>query len=250
MNRPPEKPSNPFPEDRTENVEIENLTLKWNCSDPDKDHLKYNVFLGKDNSLDSLDLVIDDLKESLYKTEILENETNYYWKIIAFDGEFWNESEIWHFKTKPYFPDWWLIQDNPDYVFSFGTGKNESQIDSHYNAFEKAVDEKSKFIKKYLEMLLNNFVIEANVTDSLSLKMKEKLSEVISKKEYPDFFLSRQETIILHSGLYKTYVRIHIPKKAINKKLYEKIVLTKKLFKELQYSDSFQKFVKENADVE
>jgi len=250
MNSPPDKPSNPFPEDKSENIEIENLTLKWNCSDPDNDSLKYYVFLGKEKKLDSLDLIIDDLKESSYKTKIPENDTDYYWKIIAFNGEFRTESDTWSFETEHYFPDWWLIQDNPDFVYSFGIDKNESQINSHNIAFEKAVDEKNIFIKTYLENLLKKFILEANVTDPLSLNMKEKLIEVVSGKEYPDFFMSRQETIIINSKYYKTYVRIHIPKKTINKKLYEKIILAKKLFEELQFSSSFQRFIKENAKDE
>ncbi len=250
INKPPEKPSNPFPEDISENIEIENLTLKWNCSDPDNDSLKYHVFFGKEKSLDSLDLMIDDLKESSFKTEILENETDYYWKIIVFDGEFNVESDIWHFKTKPFFPDWWSVQDNPDYIYSFGKNQSKSQLTAKEQAFDIASKEKNKYIKKYIKDKIDIFISESMITNPKLLKMSDQLIAIVSNTEFENLKYSRQVTTSVNYDEYETFIRIDIPKKSINKKLYEKIILAKKLFEELQYSDSFQKFIREHVENE
>jgi len=249
-NHPPEKPFYLFPENASENIEIEDIILEWNCFDQDKDSLRYDIYFSMKMDLDSLDILTTDHSGNFYELPELDFDTFYYWKIIAFDGEFESESEIWSFKTKTYFPDWWLVQDNPDYIYSFGTDIDESQVDSHNYAFEKAIAEKKIFIQAYLENLLKKFILEANITDPLSLSMKDKLVEVVSEKDYPDFFMSRQETIISHSEEYQTYVRIHLPKKIINRKLYEKVILTQKLFEDLHYSSSFQQFIKENSEDE
>ena len=49
FNRPPNLPSIISPQDNSTNQAL-NLTLNWNCSDPDNDPIQYDVYLGTTKS--------------------------------------------------------------------------------------------------------------------------------------------------------------------------------------------------------
>ncbi|UYZ39565.1 MAG: PKD domain-containing protein [Candidatus Methanospirare jalkutatii] len=93
-NRPPNRPSNPSPSDGATNVPID-TSLSWSCSDPDGDTLKYDIYLG--TSIPP-PLVKSDHTSTTYDP-ILENNTTYYWKVVAKDGYAETEGDIWSFTT-------------------------------------------------------------------------------------------------------------------------------------------------------
>ena len=96
-NHPPDKPSNPSPANGSTGVEI-NVTLSWQCSDPDGDNLTYDVYFG---TSDDPPKVSSNQSATTYNLSNLQYSTTYYWKIVAWDehGEK-NESELWTFVTE------------------------------------------------------------------------------------------------------------------------------------------------------
>lgn len=93
-NNPPSKPQISSPDDGASNVATSGR-LYWSCSDPDGDALTYTVYLGttatnwypyktNKNYLDYSDL---------------DNNTRYYWKVVASDGEDETPGNTWSFKT-------------------------------------------------------------------------------------------------------------------------------------------------------
>jgi len=80
-NQSPDTPSNPSPADGAINITID-TTLSWSCSDPDGDDLTYKIYFG---TVDPPPFVEEGLTEALYDPGILEFNTTYYWKIVAFD---------------------------------------------------------------------------------------------------------------------------------------------------------------------
>ena len=94
INCPPNKPSNPHPPNGATNVPI-NTSLSWSCSDPDGDALKYDIYLG--TSIPP-PLVKSNHTSTTYDP-ILENNTTYYWKVVAKDGYAETEGDIWSFTT-------------------------------------------------------------------------------------------------------------------------------------------------------
>ncbi len=95
LNRPPLVPHDPNPADNSTGVPI-NLTLTWQCGDPDGDVLFYDVYLSDTYpptfyKRTSLEFV---------KPEGLKAGTRYYWKVVANDGRASTESLIWSFTTQ------------------------------------------------------------------------------------------------------------------------------------------------------
>jgi len=95
-NAPPVIPSNPSPEDGAENQEVD-ITLTWNCSDPENDPLVYNIYFGT-SEIPSM-LSHDKRENSRYLPGLNYNQT-YYWRIVAKDDHgHKTESPIWSFVT-------------------------------------------------------------------------------------------------------------------------------------------------------
>jgi len=97
-NAVPDMPENPYPDNGAIDVPV-NTSLSWECSDPDWDELSYDVYFGEILELDVSYLVADDITEAGWILENLNINTTYYWKVIASDGEYETEGEVWDFTT-------------------------------------------------------------------------------------------------------------------------------------------------------
>ena len=96
-NQHPYPPSSPNPEDGAENQSIHH-DIYWTCTDPEGDPLTYNVYFGFE---DSLTCVSTGQSETSYDLGVLENSTEYFWKIIARD--IFNDTTqgpLWSFITE------------------------------------------------------------------------------------------------------------------------------------------------------
>jgi hypothetical protein len=94
-NSPPYAPSNPIPTNGSTNVPVD-TDLSWDCGDPDGDILAFDVYFGKTNPPP---IVANNVTE--YDPGILEFNTTYYWKIVAWDEHGAStKGNIWNFKTE------------------------------------------------------------------------------------------------------------------------------------------------------
>jgi hypothetical protein len=81
-NRAPSVPSSPAPATGSKGVPLTQL-LRWTCSDPDGDVLKYDVYFGVGNPPSK---VASDQTATDYKPNSLLSGLDYSWKIVAKDG--------------------------------------------------------------------------------------------------------------------------------------------------------------------
>ena len=74
-----------------------NTTLKWSCTDPDNDLLKYDIYFGASQDPP---IISKDKTTNSYTPEKLELNTTYYWKIIAKDNQDHSTTgDLWSFTT-------------------------------------------------------------------------------------------------------------------------------------------------------
>ena len=96
-NQAPSTPSNPNPANGTTGVNI-NADLSWTCSDPDGDPLTFNVYFGTSSNPP---LVSSGQTATNYNPGAMNFNTNYYWKIVAYDNHSASTTgPLWSFTTE------------------------------------------------------------------------------------------------------------------------------------------------------
>jgi CubicO group peptidase (beta-lactamase class C family) len=99
-NEPPYEPSNPEPEDGETDVDID-IELSWTGGDPN-DYVKYDVYFGTSSPPPKVE---SNQSDTTYDPGLLEFDTTYYWKIIAWDEfDCSTEGPIWSFTTEENLP--------------------------------------------------------------------------------------------------------------------------------------------------
>ena len=95
-NTPPATPNLTSPTDDSTDNAVD-ITLEWNCTDPDGDTLTYDLYFGKNTEPQ---FYINNINANTFNIDSLDNGTEYYWKILAKDGRGGRTSSgICNFKT-------------------------------------------------------------------------------------------------------------------------------------------------------
>jgi uncharacterized protein (TIGR02145 family) len=95
-NQPPEPPSSPMPEDEAINQSIE-TNISWTCTDPEGDPLTYDIYFGIETTPPQVAI---NQTETTYDPGTLEDNTEYFWKIVAHDDhDNTTEGQVWSFTT-------------------------------------------------------------------------------------------------------------------------------------------------------
>jgi len=110
QNYPPNSPSNPDPENGETDVNI-NVDLSWTGGDPNPgDTVTYDVYFGKTSSPPK---VVNKQPETTYDPGLIDFDTKYYWKIVAWDPPGLSTSgPVWSFTTEENLPPY--TPSNPD----------------------------------------------------------------------------------------------------------------------------------------
>lgn len=97
VNSPPRKPSQPSPGDNETDVSV-STSLTWVGGDPDEDPVTYDIYFGVTHPLPK---IASNYSGTTYSfPELLEYETHYYWKIVAWDSHgSSNTGSEWEFTT-------------------------------------------------------------------------------------------------------------------------------------------------------
>ncbi len=98
VNNPPDKPTDPIPENNAVNVSL-NPTLSVNVTDPDDDTMNVSFFNASDDSLIGTDINVPSGGTASIIWSDLSLNTTYYWYAVAIDYEFQTISDTWQFTT-------------------------------------------------------------------------------------------------------------------------------------------------------
>jgi hypothetical protein len=97
-NNPPAIPSDPAPVNGASSQPY-TLTLRWKCSDPDGDPLKYDVYFGTNPT--PSELIVSDQSGTSYQVTKLQESMTYYWRVVAKDNHNGiTSSPVWSFSGK------------------------------------------------------------------------------------------------------------------------------------------------------
>jgi outer membrane lipoprotein-sorting protein len=97
-NNPPYEPTDPEPENNSVDVDVDAI-LSWNCSDPDGDILPYDVYFEANDPTPDV-LVSNNQSVNYYDPGIMNDNTTFYWQIVAWDIHGASTTgPVWQFTT-------------------------------------------------------------------------------------------------------------------------------------------------------
>lgn len=99
-NNAPKVADNPAPADMGKSIPV-SLTLSWQCTDPDNDSLKYDVYLYEPNSSAKYKIAAD-IKDTTLKVDKLKYGTTYLWQVVSKDEKTITNGNVWSFSTKAF----------------------------------------------------------------------------------------------------------------------------------------------------
>ncbi len=122
QNLPPYPPSNPYPEDNATNISTD-VTLTWDCSDPDGDAITYDIYFGDSSPPPQVE---KNISQNSYNPGKLQSNTTYYWRIVALDNHgHASYGEIWKFTTSS-------LQNHPPEKPSKPVGPTSGMVNQSY----------------------------------------------------------------------------------------------------------------------
>lgn len=192
VNSPPNKPSNPYPANNTTGISI-NAALSWTCHDLnlnylDDEKITYDVYFGNNSNPN---ITIYNQSSTFYNPGTLEYNTQYYWKIIAWDnygastpGPLW----IFTVVTEEYIGDPPIAKAGGPYTgvikipLSFdGSGSNDSDGTITNYTWNFGDGNSSPKIKpSYTYIKSGNYTVTLKVTDNSSLSDTDTTYAIIS----------------------------------------------------------------------
>ena len=92
-------PTNPSPENNSNNVNLIGSYLRWETTDSDEEQYRYNIYLNSSPSLNTPHQ--ENLEKQEFHLDSLQKDTTYYWKVLVIDQEdgYQIEGPVWKFTT-------------------------------------------------------------------------------------------------------------------------------------------------------
>lgn len=141
---------------------------------------------------------------------------------------------------KAYYPDWWMVQSSPDYIYSFGMDTKVSQNASYDAAYANAILMASQYVETQVAGMVKNYEEEAGHENPQVLSLTSKVVKSVTDASFTGAQVNKQETIILENGRYQTFVRIAVPKETVNRNLMNQIKNEEALYNAFKATQAFQ----------
>ena len=140
---------------------------------------------------------------------------------------------------KLYYPEWWQDQDNAEYVQTYGMATKVSQNSSYDAAYANAMLQAAQYVETYVKGMVKNYEEEAGVNNPQVLALTSKVVKAVAKAKFANVMVTKQETIVTDENRFQTFVRVSVPKEAVNKNLMGQIKNEEALYNQFKASQAF-----------
>ncbi len=137
-------------------------------------------------------------------------------------------------------PDWYDLQGDSEYVFTYGQSEKVSQNASETAAYADAMQEAAQYVEAHVQSMIKNYVEEAGVEDPQVLALTSSVARVVANARFTGTQISKRETFVMENGRYKTFVRVSIPQNEIRNTLRSQIRNEEALYNQFKASQAFQ----------
>ena len=151
---------------------------------------------------------------------------------------------------KVYHPEWWDKQSTTaDYVYVYGEGKKKNNILAFESAKAMAYNEAAQYVENYVKSMTKDFLRESGTENPQVLQLTGRTVEMISKQKFSGTTPSKRETVE-EGNKYRSFVRLSIPKEAIDKSLVNHIKNEEALYNEFKATQAFKELEKKTDNYE
>jgi len=140
-------------------------------------------------------------------------------------------------------PEWWLLQDDPNYVQTFGVDIKVSRTMALDAARANAMLQAAQYVESEIQGLVKNFEEEIGYENPEIHALTSKVIKEIANAKFSGTMLTKEETYEIkteNGNRYQTFVRVSIPRETVNKNLVNQIKHEEALYNEFKASQAFQ----------
>jgi hypothetical protein len=141
-------------------------------------------------------------------------------------------------------PDWYGMQGDSEYVFTYGQSVNVSQNASEKAAYANAMQEAAQYVETHVQSMIKNYIEEAGVEDPQVLALTSSVARVVANANFSGTQIARRETFVLDNGRYQTFIRVSIPQNEVNRTLRNQIRNEEALYNQFKASQAFDELDK------
>jgi PBP1b-binding outer membrane lipoprotein LpoB len=141
------------------------------------------------------------------------------------------------------YPEWWRVQDDPNYVHTFGFATKVSETMATDAARANAMLEAAQYVESEVQGLVKNFEEEIGYENPEIHALTSKVIKEVANAKFSGTMITKTlpEQITTENGKrYKVYVRVSIPRETVNKNLVDQIKREEALYNEFKASQAFQ----------
>ncbi len=144
-----------------------------------------------------------------------------------------------------YYPEWWDLQDNPEFVYTYGEGVKMTSSTAKDAAYANAMLQAANYVETKVKGMIKNFEEEAGVNDPQVLALTSKVVKVVASATFKGASIDKSETIKQKDNKIKVFVKVRIPLSEVNKQTVNAIKNEEALYNEFKASQRFEELEKE-----
>ncbi|MCF7911973.1 MAG: hypothetical protein K9M99_05560 [Candidatus Cloacimonetes bacterium] len=146
------------------------------------------------------------------------------------------------------YPDWYDIQDDPNYVHTFGVDTKMSEEMAIDGAKTNAFYDAALNVNTKVEGMIKKFASESGYQNPEVNSFINKAVKLIAEAEFSGANITKREIYMVETEngpRFKAYVRLSVPTQTINKNIYNQISHEEAMYNEFKASQAFQELEKE-----
>jgi len=146
------------------------------------------------------------------------------------------------------YPEWYDIQDDPNYVHTFGEDTKVSRELAVDGAKTNAYLDAALYVNTKVEGMIKKFASESGYQNPEVNSFINKAAKLIAEAEFSGANISKREVYKVETEngpRFNAYVRLSVPTQTVNKNIYNQISHEEALYNEFKASQAFQELEKE-----
>ena len=141
------------------------------------------------------------------------------------------------------YPEWWRVQDDPNYIHTFGVGIKTSRTMATDAGRANAMLEAAQYVESEVQGLVKNFEEEIGYENPEIHALTSKVIKEVANAKFTGTMITKESAsqIDTENGKrYQAFIRVSIPRETVNKNLVDQVKREEALYNEFKASQAFK----------